>query len=899
MIVSLQKRPPWLTFVVAIVIFAAAVALRLVLHDLIGGRTPYVTFFPAVMLAALLGGFNAGVVVTLLSAMYVMYFLIDPVGQMSVRDAGDWLGQIVFLLSGLMVSWLSEYTHRAQKRAFDAEAQVMLGAERDKASAALKESEAKFRSYVENSPIAVFVVNREGKYLDFNAAAIQLLGYPAETLARMHLLEVHRIEDHATVLSELERLFQSGRLDAEARLLRGDGLPVWVSLHAVRLDSEHAIAYCQDITDLRATVESMRERLALQEQLATITAVVPGVLHSFRRTPDGSFCLTYASPKLFSLCGLRPDEISRDPASALALIHPEDRTMVQESLCHSARTMTPWRCEFRVNHPEKGEIWAEAHSIPNHEEDGSILWRGFMHDITERRRTEEMVHETGRRLELAVRSAGLGVWEWDVTTGAVLWNDRMFELYGMTREAFSGNFDGWRQAVHPEDLERCLAETDAVLKGEKEFDMEFRVVHPDGRVKTVKADAIVVRDQAGRPLRLVGLNRDITEQRTLEAQLLESKKMEAVGRLAGGVAHDFNNSLSVILGYADLARMVEIDSGKFHEYLDEIVKAAEHSRDVTQQLLAFSRNEIISPREVDLSQLIRRSDKTLWRLIGKEVRLNLSTPAGIWPVLMDPAQVSQIVMSLALNARDAMPGGGTLSIELANLPGDQVAKLGNSQAAPVDYVRMTVTDTGVGMDRELQERIFEPFFTTKGVGKGTGLGLATVYGIMKQNGGFVTVSSAPGQGAAFNLYFPRMRPEQASSQPQAQQGAVSRERRILLVEDEATVRLMAQLMLEKVGFSVLVAASPHEALEKCRRLEGEIDCLLTDVIMPGMSGVEMSRAIRCIRPEIGVVYMSGYSSDMIAHHGVLAEGVVFLQKPFDVKTLIEKIEQAIQFSRTP
>ena len=898
MSVFMENRRPWLSFALAIAIFAAAVCLRLALQDLLGTRMPFVTFFPALMFAALLGGLYAGLAVTFLSACYILYFQMDPVGRISVRDPGDWIALVIFLLSGLMVSWLFEFMRRAQKRACEAEGLVRLAAEREKGSAALQESEAKFRSYVEHSPIAVFVVTREGRYVDFNPAATDLLGYPAQTLARMHLLEVYRIEDHAAVLSGLEKLFDSGRLDAESGMVRADGLTVWVSLHAVRLNDDHAIAYCQDITELRGTVESMRERLALQEQMATITAVVPGVLHSFRRKPDGSFCLTYASPKLLSMCGLAPEQLSRDASAALTLIHPEDRAQVEQSLAESARSMSPWRCEFRVRHPGKGEIWVETHSIPNEEPDGGILWRGFMHDVTERRRAEEMAHETRRRLELAIRSAGLGVWEWDLGSGRLLWNDRMCELYGISREQFCGTVESWSGALHPEDRDRALAQVEAALEGDGELDMEFRLLHPDGTVKTIKANALVVRDQAGRPLRMVGLNRDVTEQRDLEARLLQSQKMEAVGRLAGGGAHEFNNNLSVIMGYAELARLVEVDSVKFHEYLDEIVKAAEHSRDVTQQLLAFSRNEIISPREVNLSQLIRRSEKTLWRLIGEEVRLNLATPAEVWPVLIDPAQLNQIVMNLALNARDAMSGGGTLSVETANVPADRISALGSPDAAPGDYVRLTVTDTGVGMDRELKERIFEPFFTTKGVGKGTGLGLATVYGIMRQNGGFINVVSEPGQGSAFSLYFPRMKPEQAPGRTLASDGDAG-QKRVLLVEDESTVRLMAQLMLEKVGFSVLVAASPHEALEKCRRFEGEIDCLLTDVIMPGMSGVDLSLAVRALHPEIGVVYMSGYSSDMIAHHGVLEEGVIFLQKPFDVKTLTEKIQQAIQISRTP
>jgi len=892
---SLENRRPWLPFVAAIVIFGAAVALRLALLPLLGTRFPYVTFFPAVMFAALLGGLYAGFTATILSACFVTIFLINGPGELTVRDAGDWIGIVTFLLSCLMASWLCEFMRRAEKRASEAESQVALAAEREKARTLLQQSEVRFRSYVENCPIAVLVVDREGHYVDFNAAASDLLGYP--TLARMHILEVHRIQDHQEVLVQSARLFETGRVDVDTRMLRGDGRTVWVSVHGALLDGEHAILYCQDITDLRGAVESMRERLSLQEQLASITAVVPGMIHSLRRRPDGSFCFPYVGPAMQRIFGLHPARLVEDATPALALVHPEDREKLKQVIADSARSMAPCLAEFRVSHPSKGEIWVEMHSIPTNEPDGGTLWRGFAHDITQRRQTHEMVRETTRRLELATRSAGLGVWEWDIGAGSLLWNDRMCELYGIAREDFEGNLEAWRGALHPDDRDRVVSECDAALAGGmEEFKAEFRVIHGNGKVKTLKADAVVVRDQAGRPVRMVGLNRDLTETRYLEAQLLQAQKLEAVGRLAGGVAHDFNNNLSVILGYAELSRLVEVNAMKFNEYLDEIIKAAEHSRDVTRQLLAFSRNEVIAPRRVDLNRLVRRSDKALWRLIGEDVRLLFSTPDDLWPVLIDPSQVHQIVMNLAVNARDAMPGGGTLTIETGNVPMREICGLGSPGALPGDYVRLTVADTGVGMDRKLQERIFEPFFTTKEIGKGTGLGLATVYGIMSQNGGFVEVASEPGQGTALSLYFPRLLSEPAGV-PATPQAVAAADGCVLLVEDEPTVRLMAQLMLERIGYSVLVAASPQEALEKCRRTE-RIDCLLTDVVMPGMNGVELSVAVRAILPGLGVVYMSGYSSDMIAHHGVLAQGVIFLQKPFDVNALTEKIQQAMSFSRT-
>jgi len=758
MLPSPENRRLWLSLSIAATIFAVAAGLRLSYLDLLGTRIPYITFFPAFIIASLCGGLYAGVMVTILSVCFAVHFLVEPVGLFAVRDLVDWLGLAIFLFSGLMVSWLAEKTCRAQRRSEQAETRMQLAAERERATAALHESEARFRCYVENSPVAVFVVDTEGLFVDFNDAATGLLGYPADTLSRMHILEVHPIEEHSAVLREFSLLQETGSMNLEARLLREDGRSVWVSLHAARLDNGHVLAYCQDISALKGAIESITEA------------------------------------KL--------------------------------------------------------------------------------------------------RLELAAKSGGLGVWEFDLLTDKLEWNDRMCELYGISREDFDGTREAWSRALHPDDLERALATAEAALRGDQEYaNEEFRVVHPDGKVLTLKADAIMMRDKSGRAVRVIGLNRDVTEQRFVEAKLLQARKMEAIGRLAGGVAHDFNNSLSVILGYAELARLVPIDTQKFHEYLDEIIKAAEHSRDTTRQLLAFSCSEIVDPRSVDLVQLIRQTEKSLLHLLGGKVRLKLITSDGLWPVLMDPAQVKQAILNLALNARDAMPEGGILSVETRNVAINQNCAISGVSAG--EYVQVTVSDTGVGMDQELQGRVFEPFFTTKGVGQGAGLGLSTVYGIMSQNGGFVKLYSEPGQGASFSLFFPRL-PLQSHEDAAMQPAEVSGTGYVLLVEDEECVRRMVQLMLEKAGYDVLVAQSPGDALEICRMNQGRIDCLLTDVVMPEMNGVELSTAVRATCPRIGVVYMSGYTADMIVHHGVLEPGVMFIQKPFDVASLTEKVRLAIR-----
>lgn len=757
----LQNRNPWLSLVVGLVVFAAAAALRLFFLEPFGARIPYITFFPAVIIASLCGGLCAGVISTVLSACFVAYFLMEPTGQIHVRDQIDWLGLLIFLFSGVSVSWLSELTRRAQRSSSLAETRIKLAAEREKAAAALQESEARFRCYVENSPVAVFVVDRDGRYVDFNDAATRLLGYPADTLSRMNILEVHPIEDHAALLRDLSLLRETGRLEMEARLIKSSGEQVWVSLRAVLLDNGHALAYCQDITALKGAIDS--------------------------------------------------------------------------------------------------------------------------------------ITETKMRLELAAKSGGLGVWEWNVRQGWLEWNDRMFELYGVSRETFDRSFENWLGTVHEEDRERVRIGIESALKGEEDYHtQEFRVLRPDGRVVVVRGDAMVLRDDVGNPLRMVGLNRDITEQRFLEGQLLQAQKMEAIGRLAGGVAHDFNNKLSVILGYAELSRLVQVGTEKFHEYLSEIVKAAEHSRDVTHQLLTFSSNELITPCRVDLNRLILQAQRSLLQAIVPQIQLDLSLAQGIWPVLMDPVQVNQVITNLVLNSCDAMPQGGTISIETKNVTICRGGYRVDAEPAPGEYVMVSVRDTGVGMDSELQKKVFEPFFTTKGIGLRTGLGLSTVYGIMNQNGGAVQLHSEPGQGSTFTLYFPRIAEQKELPLPLPTE--FSRTGCVLLVENEGSVRRMVQLMLEKAGYQVLVAESHPQALEILHTCKGGIDCLVAETVLPEWKSVELSRAIREISPGTGVLYMSGYSAD-VATHDAPEQGILFIRKPFDFMSLMDKIQLAIRSSR--
>jgi CheY-like chemotaxis protein len=376
--------------------------------------------------------------------------------------------------------------------------------------------------------------------------------------------------------------------------------------------------------------------------------------------------------------------------------------------------------------------------------------------------------------------------------------------------------------------------------------------------------------------------------------------MEAIGRLAGGIAHDFNNMLGVILGYADLALRRLSAADPLTKSLAGIKAAAERSADLTRQLLAFSRRQAIAPRVLDLDAQLRGMESLLRRIIGEDVELVFRLAHGGWLVSIDPSQLDQVLANLAVNARDAMPAGGRLVVATENVTLDEAYCRIHPEAVPGQYVCLSVSDDGCGMDAATLSRAFEPFFTTKPEGKGTGLGLAMLYGIVRQNGGHVSAYSEPGRGTTFRIYLPRHQGAAVSAEPAEPSARVRRGREtILLVEDEESLRELAQELLEELGYGVLPAAGPGEALTLCEKHAGAIDLLLTDVVMPVMGGKELADRITALRPGIKVLFSSGYTADAIAHQGVLEPGVHLLEKPFVLATLARKVAEALGTDRPP
>ena len=439
-----------------------------------------------------------------------------------------------------------------------------------------------------------------------------------------------------------------------------------------------------------------------------------------------------------------------------------------------------------------------------------------------------------------------------------------------------------------------------------EYNGEWTVTAKDGSQRVWEFQTTPLGRVRGGKRVLLSMATDITERKRaeeekirLEAQLLQAQKLESVGRLAGGVAHDFNNMLSVILGHANLALMELDPSDRLHMPLDEIRKAGERSADLTRQLLAFARKQTISPKVLDLNDTVASMLKMLQRLIGERIDLVWKPQHTLWQVLIDPTQIDQVLANLCVNARDCITDVGTVTIKTGNSRLDEGFCKIHEGFAPGEYVHISVSDNGCGMGKETLSHIFEPFFTTKEVGSGTGLGLATVYGVAKQNGGCVSVYSEQGLGTTFTIYLPRhlgkeLQPQADVAAPPAARGQET----ILLVEDETAILEIVKMMLERQGYHVLAAATPGEAIQLAREHAGEIRLLVTDVVMPEMNGRDLAKSLLTLYPNLKRLFMSGYTADLIAHHGVLDEGVHFIQKPFSVPELAAKVRKVLEESQS-
>ncbi len=653
--------------------------------------------------------------------------------------------------------------------------------------------------------------------------------------------------------------------------------------------------------DQRATQAALR---ASEEQYRLISENTADVIWLLDVASDG---FTYISPGVQGLLGYSPEE-------ALT-------KHLQDFLTPDDYRFATGRIAQAIAAVEAGDesLRSQTHRIDQLRKDGSTVCTevvttllskqngsgaeilGVTRDITKRKRVEDALLEREAQLLEAQRIARLGNYALEIPKDVWTSSMVMDEIFGIDQK-FVRSIEGWASLIHPEWREGMARYfQDEVLGQHVRFDREYKIVRrKDGQERWVHGLGELEFDEAGRPIRMVGTILDITERKLaeeekaqLEAQFQQAQKMESVGRLAGGIAHDFNNLLTVINGYSDLL-LAKLNAGDpLRDSVEEVHKAGVRAAALTQQLLAFGRKQILQPRVLDLNAVVAGMQPMLARLVGEDVKLCVELHPDPVIICADPGQLEQVVMNLAVNSKDAMPNGGKLLIETAVL--EQGGSDGRSLSCEIagSYAMLLVTDNGTGMDEETRSHIFEPFFTTKEVGKGTGLGLSMIQGIVAQSGGFIEVRSEPGCGATFTILLPKVEEVPAATDNPESVAEIRGMETVLVVEDQAEVREYAAAALAEYGYRVILADSAGEALLLCEGGKAGIDLVLTDVVMPNMSGKELADWLRRLCPEIKVLFMSGYTDDVIAQHGVLEERFQFIQKPFSPNQLAHKVRSVL------
>ena len=760
---------------------------------------------------------------------------------------------------------------------------------------ALWESEAKYRELVENGNSIILRFDPQGRITFFNEFAQRFFGYAEDEILGRNIVGTIVPEtdtsghDLAAMIRDLLQ-HPEQYINNENENMRSNGERVWVVwTNKAVLDDDGRIveifAIGNDITGHRRAEQALEEsegkfRLISEQSILGIALIQDGYLK-------------YVNQAAADLLEYTVDESLNWEANEFAkAVHPDDLSFVmkQGEKKQRGEKDVVVNYAYRIVTKSGKTKWIDQYSK-------TVLYEGryadlvtFI-DITERKRAEEKLHESQERFRAQYQGIPIPCYTWQK-------NGEDFVLIDHNHAAVTLTYGGVARFIGKtasemyhdsrpdivEHLRRCFADK-IVIK--REMPYRFKLTGEEKRLATsyafVPPDLVLVHTE------------DITERKRLEAQLLWSQKMETVGRLAGGVAHDFNNLLTTIIGYAELAIMGLHPSDRIYSDLQEILKASERAARLTQQFLAFSRRQIIEPKVVNLNKILADTDRMLRRLIGEDIELATVPAEDLWPVKVDPGQIAQVIVNLAVNARDAMPEGGKLTIETRCVTLDEGYARQRVTVSPGDYVMLAVSDTGVGMTREVKEHLFEPFFTTKEVGKGTGLGLATCYGIVKQSGGNIWVYTEPGRGTTFKIYLPRVQ-ERAETLPKRDEAGYlpGGTETVLLVEDEPSVRNMAARILREQGHTVLEAATGEEALRVAKEKgEDRIHLLLTDVVMPRMGGRELADRLRVDRPDIKVLFFSGYTDEAVARHGVLDRGAAFLQKPFSPAALARKVRELL------
>lgn len=787
--------------------------------------------------------------------------------------------------------------------------------ERAHAEKSLHESQGLLRGVIEGTSDIIFVKDLEGRYVLMNAAGVRWMGMDAEEITGKTDIELFGAETGQQSIEHDRQAIASGKAEAhEETILKGNELRTVQSIKNLYRDDEGkaigVIGVSRDITERKRAeqaVESHREELSLI--LNNIDEIVyRGRLDDDSLRPQ----LSLINPQTEKLLGYQPEEFLNNPGLWVSIIHTDDLPSVIEQTKLLIGNGTPVTIEYRMKHKFTGEYcWIEDRIIPEFKHDGRVNgFFGAARDITQRKRMEAERDTERQMLNALFEQLPVGVLVRDTDGKYSRTNQRLCDILGIGSDDLIGlttdEAAGLIKATKLDGTlltERELASSIAVQTRSPTAPIEAVVTISTGEVRHITTTAAPIIVGNGEPGGSVAVIVDVSEQHALQEQLRQSQKLESIGILAGGIAHDFNNLLTAILGNTQLALRKLSPEDSVYNRLIEVEKAGNRAASLTRQLLAFSRRQRLERKTLNLNDTINDIMKMLKRIIGEDVEVRVQEAGSLSPVFADAAQVEQVVMNLAINAKDAMPGGGTLTIETRNAKLDEKYRREHSYAKPGKYVEMIVSDNGTGMDAETRNRIFEPFFTTKETGKGTGLGLSMVFGIVKQHGGMIEVESEPGRGTSFRIYLPvdenAVKEETQDVLPPIRGGTET----ILVAEDEEALRGLAQSILEDSGYTVLLAKDGAEAVEIYEANRGKISLLLLDIVMPRMGGSEAYERINQLDGAVPVLFMTGYSAEIVQYEFVKQNkfieeaGAVLMQKPYSVETLGRKVREVLDAAR--
>ncbi len=769
----------------------------------------------------------------------------------------------------------------------------------------LQESEAKYRQLLEHAPAGIYEFDyASGKMMRVNEVLCEYTGYSQDELLSMNPLDLLAEETKPAASERIREVMQGGKPHEtmEYKIRCKDGREIWAQ-GRVRYFYEgdrviRSLAIMHDITELKLAEYRLREAMLRHNE--AVRAANVGLWDWDLLTNKVRYSAEWKRQ-----IGYEEHEIGDGYEEWRSRVHPDDLEPTVEKVKNSiAEARQDHDVEFRFRHRDGSYRWILAHASILQDESGRpVRMLGSHVDITDRKRVEEELRKRERLHREAQRVAKIGHWELDSPEGTPTWSEEIYHIFGLDPDSGEPSFAAHADIVHHEDwplLDRSIRE---LYADGMSFDTTFRILRSNGEVRWMHAKGSAGNSETGGVGRMFGTAQDITDLKQAEEErnrllehLLQVQKLESIGRLAGGVAHDLNNLLSPILGYGELVFEDTTDKDPRKEPLEEILKAGRRARELVRHLLAFGRKLALEIKSLDLNVLLKNFEKLLIQTLREDIAVRIVSAESLPLIKGDAGRLEQVVMNLAVNARDAMPDGGTLMIETKETDLDEAYARIHQGVTPGRYVLLSVSDTGEGMDGGTLEKVFDPFFTTKAEEEGTGLGLSTVYGIVKQHGGNVWAYSERGRGSTFKVYLPVSTEipapdakEAVSKEPSGLRGSAT----VLVVEDERQVRNLAVAILKRQGYTVLPAAGGQEALEVLAGCDGPVHLLLTDVVMPDMNGKELFERISHSHPDIKILYMSGYTDNVIVEHGVLEEAVQFLEKPFTARGLAAKVREVL------